>query len=325
MRLADGSNSGRYAGSTVIPWTEILGKVPVLKDKKEYLEPKPYSTEDSEKMQKYKSYNLSTTDPVAELGSEEEVELWMELRGPDFNNVKNGDVIFGNLPEELQKKYIGLGNELSGNMVRALSPSALAYYFSKKREKLLQKTLSQLSESDMELIMSKEMKPYIRSLKAKYIDELNSNFDPEYVTITYPNQENAKFARMFGLETLFDAMPENTTFLQIENKSNDNITLKIPDSIGKFRNLETLVCDNIIDEVPSSIGECTKLSFLNLTNNKNLTTLPASIGKLTCLDFVSIIGSNIDVESLPEEITRYMDVNGEFWDVHFPEEMKTHC
>jgi hypothetical protein len=325
MRLADGSNSGRYAGSTVIPWTEILGKVPVLKDKKEYLEPKPYSTEDSEKMQRYKSYNLSTTDPVAELGSEEEVELWMELRGPDFNNVKNGDVIFGNLPEELQKKYIGLGNELSGNMVRALSPSALAYYFSKKREKLLQKTLSQLSESDMELIMSKEMKPYIRSLKAKYIDELNSNFDPEYVTITYPNQENAKFARMFGLETLFDAMPENTTFLQIENKSNDNITLKIPDSIGKFRNLETLVCDNIIDEVPSSIGECTKLSFLNLTNNKNLTTLPASIGKLTCLDFVSIIGSNIDVESLPEEITRYMDVNGEFWDVHFPEEMKTHC
>lgn len=325
MRLADGSNSGRYAGSTVIPWSEILGKVPVLKDKKEYLVAKPYSSEDTEKLQRYKSYNLSTTDPLAELGSLEEVELWMELRSPNFMQLNNGDVIFGNLPEELQKKYIGLGNELSGNMVRALSPSALAYYFSKKREKLLQKTLSQLSESDMELIMSKEMKPYIRSLKAKYIDELNSNFDPEYVTITYPNQENAKFARMFGLETLFDAMPENTTFLQIENKSNDNITLKIPDSIGKFRNLETLVCDNIIDEVPSSIGECTKLSFLNLTNNKNLTTLPASIGKLTCLDFVSIIGSNIDVESLPEEITRYMDVNGEFWDVHFPEEMKTHC
>jgi len=85
MRLADGSNSGRYAGSTVIPWSEITKKVPVLDGKKQYLEAKPYTDEDQAKLQRYKSYSLRTTDPIAELGSEEEVELWMELRSPDFS------------------------------------------------------------------------------------------------------------------------------------------------------------------------------------------------------------------------------------------------
>ena len=37
-RLADGSNSGRYAGSTVIPWSEISGKVEKLSDKEDLFE-----------------------------------------------------------------------------------------------------------------------------------------------------------------------------------------------------------------------------------------------------------------------------------------------
>jgi hypothetical protein len=321
-RLADGSNSGRFAGGTVIPWREILDKIPVLQGKEEYFEPKPYTDEDQEKLQRYKSYNLKTTDPITELGGEEETELWMELRSPDFKNMPNGDEIFGNLPEELQKKYIGLGNELTAPMVRKLTPSAMAYYVSKKREKLLQKPLRDLNENDIEVIMSKEMRPYFRNLKAKYKNELEDAIDPDYVTIQYPNDSNAKYIRMFGLEDLFEILPDNITFLQIENKSNDNITFEIPDSIDKFRNLSTLVFDNAVDKIPESVGNCKKLTFLNLTNNKNLTTLPASIGTLACLDFVSVINCGIDVESLPKEITRYINPVGEFWDVNFPPEMR---
>jgi hypothetical protein len=98
---------------------------------------KPFTDEDTKKLTKYKSLNLTTSDPVKELGSVDEVELWMELRGPDFKNITNGDEIFGNLPEELQKKYIGLGNELDGNMVKRLAPAAMTYYVSKKKEKIL--------------------------------------------------------------------------------------------------------------------------------------------------------------------------------------------
>ena len=93
MRLADGSNSGRYAGGQEIDWNEITKKVPALSGKKEYLEPKPFTEEDQEKMRRYKSHNLQTTDPIEELGGIEEVELWMELRGPDFTNITNGDAI----------------------------------------------------------------------------------------------------------------------------------------------------------------------------------------------------------------------------------------
>lgn len=325
MRLADGSNSGRFAGSTVIPWKEILSKIPVLKGKEQYLKANPFSDSDQEKMQRYKNYNLKTKDPIQELGSEEEVELWMELRSPDFRHMTGGDEIFGNLPEEMQKKYIGLGNELTAGMVRVLSPSARTYYISKKKEKILQKSLSEINENDMEIIVSREMRPYYKSLRAKFVKELKTSFDPGFIQIVYPNDPNAKFARMFGLSEFFDLIPENTEFLQIENRSKDNIILDLPSTIGKLTNLQTFVCDNIIKELPEEIGNCTKLAFLNLTNNKELTTLPASIVKLTCLDFVSVMGSNIDIEKLPKEILKYMDVSDDFWEINFPPEMRKNC
>jgi len=325
MRLADGSNSGKYAGSTVIPWNEILSKVPVLKGKEDYLEAKPFSSDDMTKMNKYKNYNLRTTDPIQELGGEEEVELWMELRGPNFMHITNGGEIFGNLPEEMQKKYIGLGNELSAEMVRALTPSARTYYISKKKEKILQKSLSELNENDMEVIMSREMRPYYKSLKTKFEKDISQSFKPDFVQIAYPNDPNAKFARMFGLDLLFDLLPEDVEFLQIENKSKDDIILTIPPTIGKFTQMGTLVCENIIKELPSEVGNCTSLAFLNLTNNKQLTTLPESIVKLTCLDFLSVMGSSIDVDKLPKEIFKYFDPSDVFWDINFPPEMRGNC
>jgi hypothetical protein len=137
----------------------------------------------------------------------------MELRSPDFKSMSMGDEIFSNLPDELQKKYIGLGNELSAGMVRGLSPSGMSYYVSKKKEKLLIKSLKDLSENDMEVVLSKEMKPYLRSLKEKYRNELSTDFKPNFVGIAYPSDANAKYARMFGLEELFDLIPESTRFL----------------------------------------------------------------------------------------------------------------
>ena len=330
MRLADGSNSGRYGGGTVIPWSEITKKVPVLNGKKQYLEAKPYTQEDQDKLNRYKYYNLSTTDPLAELGSEQEVELWMELRGPDFSNMgQNGADIFGNLPEELQKKYIGLGNELSAAMVRSLSPSGMSYYVSKKKEKLLQKTLRDLSENDIEVVLSKEMRPYLKSLKQKYRNELTTDFKPNFVGIAYPTDANAKYARMFGLEELFDLIPEDTRFLQIENKSNDDtIVIKIPSSISKFTNVRTLVFENIISELPEEIGNLKRLSFLNLTNNKNLRTLPESIADIYCLDFISILGSdNLKEENLPAGLKNYFSIEpgATLWDTNRPDEYFDLC
>ena len=325
MRLADGSNSGRYAGGQEIDWNEITKKVPALNGKKEYLEPKPFTEEDQEKMRRYKSYNLQTNDPIEELGSAEEVELWMELRGPDFTNLTNGDQIFSNLPEELQKKYIGLGNELSGGMVRGLKEGAMSYYVSKKKEKLLTKTLNQLSTSDIEVILSKEMRPYFRQLKRKYSQELNKSESIKFVQVEYPKDDASKYIALFGFDEFFESLSaEEVEFINMENKTSDVLSLDLPSSISKFTKLKTLVIDGMIKSLPESIGDCTQLSFLNLNNNVNLDRLPDSIVKLTCLEFFSIQGSDPNMK-IPEKLEEFMTPDEDFWFIHFPEEMKQHC
>ena len=325
MRLADGSNSGRYAGGQEIDWNEITKKVPALSGKKEYLEPKPFTEEDQEKMRRYKSHNLQTTDPIEELGGIEEVELWMELRGPDFTNITNGDDIFSNLPEELQKKYIGLGNELSGGMVRGLKEGAMSYYVSKKKEKLLTKTLNQLSTSDIEVILSKEMRPYFRQLKRKYSQELNKSESIKFVQVEYPKDDASKYIALFGFDEFFESLSaEEVEFINIENKTSDVLSLDLPSSIIKFTKLKTLVIDGMIKSLPESIGDCTQLSFLNLNNNVNLDRLPDSIVKLTCLEFFSIQGSDPNMK-IPEKLEEFMTPDEDFWFIHFPEEMKQHC
>jgi hypothetical protein len=326
MRLADGSNSGRFAGSTVIPWREIVSKIPVIDGKQKYLVAKPINDDDQAKMQRYKSYNLRTTDPLSELGSPEEVELWMELRGPDFRNMNDGDEIFKNLPEELQKKYIGLGSELSAGMVRNLTPSAMSYYVSKKKEKLLVKSLRELSENDMEVVLSKEMRPYLRQLRLKYEEELEGGFDPTQVKLEYPNDANSKFARMFGIERLFDLLPEDMTFFQMENKSRDNIIINLPSSFTRFKDLEILVLEKVVDKLPENIGELEQLSFVNITNCPNLVSVPESLENCRCLEFLSFEGSGIKPGDLPSGMSKYVtSEEDDIYEIAYPPEMKQHC
>lgn len=326
MRLADGSNSGRYAGGTVVPWSEITKKVPVLDGKKQYLVGKPFTDEDQQKMQRFKSYQLKTTDPLTELGGPQEVELWMELRSPDFKNMHQGDVIFGNLPEELQKKYIGLGNDLSAGMVRVLSPSAMSYYVSKKKEKLLVKSLKELSENDMEVVLSKEMRPYLRQLRMKYEEELEGGFDPGQVKLEYPNDSNSKFARMFGIERLFELLPEDMTFFQMENKSKDDIIINLPNTFTRFKDLEILVLEKIVDKLPENIGELEQLSFVNITNCPRLTKVPQSLENCHCLEFLSFEGSGVKPGDLPSGMTRFVTSEEEdIYEIAYPPEMKQHC
>ena len=110
----------------------------------------------------------------------------------------------------------------------------------------------------------------------------------------------------------------------MENKSSDVIAMELPDTIGRFTELKTLVIDNMIKSLPESIGNCRQLSFLNLTNNSQLDKLPESISKLTCLEFFSIMGSDPNIK-IPEKLEEYMTPDEDFWLIHFPEDMKKHC
>ena len=209
-------------------------------------------------------------------------------------------------------------------MVRNLTPGAMSYYVSKKKEKILTKTLKEVTENDIEVILSKEMRPYFRDLKRKYKNELNTIFADNKVILQYPKDDPSKFIVMFGFEEFFESLSENIEFINIENKGTSPIRLDLPESIGKFKNLDTLVLDNMIKSIPESIGECKNLTFLNLTNNIELERLPKSMVNLTCLEFVSIEGSNPDI-IIPDVLRKYMTIDEDFFLVEFPDNMKQHC
>jgi hypothetical protein len=96
----------------------------------------------------------------------------------------------------------------------------------------------------------------------------------------------------------------------------------VPRNISRFKGLKTLVADNIIKSLPETIGECKMLSFINVTGNKELETLPKSIANLYCLTFLSVLDSNIDTEKLPKELFKYMIPTEDFFIVNFPEELR---
>jgi Leucine-rich repeat (LRR) protein len=323
FRLADGSNSGRFAGTTVMPWSEIIQKIPNLKGKEKYFVPHPFPAEQQSMMMSFERKNLTTNDAIKELGSEENVELWLELRTPDLSTTSNGALIWANFTPYLRHKYIGMDGKLTGPMLKVSDDESKGYYLSKKRKSLLLTDIDKLTEADVSLIMSDEMAPYHEALINAYSEQLSKkNLDLSYLPITFPTDAAAKFAMMFGLEVLFEMLPEDTKFINLENKSDKVEPFHVPANISRFKNLKTLVADNIIKSLPESIGECKMLGFLNVTGNKELTTLPKSIANLHCLTFLSVMDSNIDIEKLPKELFKYMIPTEDFFIVNFPKELR---
>jgi hypothetical protein len=323
FRLADGTNSGRFAGSTIMPFSEIVQKIPNLNGKEKYFKPNPYSSEQQSMMMTFERKNLTTDDAIKELGSEENVELWLELRTPDLTTVGNGDQIWANFTPYLRHKYIGMDGKINGEMLKVSDKESKDYYLSKKRKSLLLTDIDKLSEADVSLIMSDEMAPYHEALINSYAKQLDKkNLDLSYLPISFPNDSVAKFAMMFGLETLFEMLPKDTQFINLENKSDKVKPFDVPANISRFKNLKTFVADNIIKSLPESIGECGVLSFLNVTGNKELKTLPKSLSTLYCLTFVSVLDSGIDVDRLPKELFKYMIPTEDFFIVNFPPELK---
>ena len=99
-----------------------------------------------------------------------------------------------------------------------------------------------------------------------------------------------KFIALYGLDELIESLPETLTEFQIQNRDKDDIIIKIPESIGRFKNLDMILLDNCIESLPESIGELKMLRFLALPNNKKLTKLPESLTKLPMLFFLNVKG-----------------------------------
>lgn len=133
--------------------------------------------------------------------------------------------------------------------------------------------------------------------------ELKMAFKPEFaegltvggeklVIDSFSHGNVGKFIGLYGLDELIDNLPLSLKEFQIANKEKDsNITITIPDSISKFKNLQMLLFDNCIAAVPDSICELPELRFLALINNKDLQSIPECLANVQTLLFLNLKGS----------------------------------
>ena len=157
------------------------------------------------------------------------------------------------------------------------------------------------------------------------MSELKDFFKPEFAKGLTVNGEKlvidsfstgviGKFIGLYGLEDLIGSLPDTLKEFQIQNKDKNNVTIEIPNEIGRFKDLTMILFDNCIENVPESICDLPKLRFLALLNNEKLTQIPECIVNLPSLYFLNLKGStNVQV---PEVIkNRGTDMGGGMWDL----------
>jgi hypothetical protein len=159
-----------------------------------------------------------------------------------------------------------------------------------------------------------------------YNPELKGIFKPEFakgltyregfnVEINYPDSIAGKYVTLYGFEELFTSLPDNIVSLTINNRSsNEKVSLDVPPSISRFKNLEILLMRNILKSLPNEIGELKELTFLSLPNNPELTTIPETVADLDNLTFINIQNSpNVKFPPRLAEKVSEGDEAGLYW------------
>ena len=148
--------------------------------------------------------------------------------------------------------------------------------------------------------------------------ELKEVFKPEFmrgltgsegasVSVEYPNDSASKFIALYGFDDFFETLPDNLERLDFV-KSNRSyggredkpFSVKLPSTIGRFKNLNALHLEGIVDNLPKELGELKNMVFLSLPNNPNLNKLPVEISNLNNLQVINL--KNTPNVKIPDEI-----------------------
>jgi hypothetical protein len=305
--MADKSNSGKYGGSTNLPWDEIVSKVPKLKGLENIFVPEPLTQQERELINTVRNVRVGD-NPMESFETPQQLEMWLEYNSPTLN-----DIQYSNLTPDLKKKYIALGMNLTSPMIKSSEPEVLKYYISKKIEVIKNKDISSLTNEEISLLETPMLKKLKEELKPKFATSLTSGGD-RFIIEDFERGSAAKFIRMYGLDDLFSNIPKTITEFQIQNKTQNVINVTIPQSIDRFKNLDMIMLDNCISSIPDSVCNLPKLRFLSLINNQRLTSIPECISNIPTIIFLNLKGSNNVV--IPEKIKqRGNDMGGGMWDL----------
>lgn len=157
------------------------------------------------------------------------------------------------------------------------------------------------------------------------MSELKDFFKPEFakgltvggekfVIDSFSSGLVGKFIGLYGLNDLIDNLPSTLKEFQIQNRDKNDVTIEIPESIGRFKDLNMILLDNCIKSIPDSICTLPKLRFLALINNPKLVEIPGCVTELPSLYFLNLKGSN-NVK-IPESVkSKGTDMGGGMWDL----------
>jgi hypothetical protein len=305
--MADKSNSGTYGGSTNLPWSEIVKKVPKLEGLEDIFKPEPLTKEEKELINIVRNVRVGD-NPMESFNSPQQVEMWLEYNSPTLS-----DTQYSNLTSNLKKKYIALGMDLSSNMITTSEPEVLKYYIGKKIEVITNKDINSLNSSELSLLNTPMLKKLKDEFKPKFTKSLVTSRD-ELTISEFDSGPIAKFIKLYGLEDLFKNLPETLKSIQIINTKEPNMIIKIPEDIGRFKQLSMIIFRNCIDRLPDSICELPELTFLGCVDNTQLTTIPECIVNLPKITFLNLRGS-VNVE-IPQSIRENgIDIGDGLWDM----------
>ena len=156
--------------------------------------------------------------------------------------------------------------------------------------------------------------------------ELKGFFKPEFakgltvggeklIIDSFQHGAIGKFIALYGLDDLIGNLPNTLQEFQIQNRDGkNNVTITIPEEIGRFKDLHMILLDNVVSSIPESICTLPKLRFLALINNPELREIPGCLAELPNLYFLNLKGSN-NVQ-VPEAIkAKGTDMGGGMWDL----------
>ena len=132
------------------------------------------------------------------------------------------------------------------------------------------------------------------------------------VSVNYPGDSASKFIALYGFEEFFETLPENIIRLEfVKKEGGEAFNLKIPSSIGRFKEISSLHLVGCVAEIPEAICELDKLQFLSLPNNPNLKPLPSCVANLPRLSVVNVKGSNPET-SVPDSLKQRNENDEDF-------------
>jgi hypothetical protein len=112
------------------------------------------------------------------------------------------------------------------------------------------------------------------------------------VSVNYPGDSASKFIALYGFEEFFEQLPSNIQRLEFTKKGGEPFDKKIPESLGRFKDLSAIHLVGCVSELPKSICDLPKLQFLSLPDNPGLQSLPECLANLQNLTVINVKGSN---------------------------------